>query len=60
MAVRGRSLAAQPHDEQLALIDRIVEHDPRSGSSLLQVARRLCVDTVDEASVAAGADWWLL
>ncbi|CAM5600325.1 Phosphatase OS=Streptomyces glaucescens OX=1907 GN=SGLAU_25585 PE=4 SV=1 [Streptomyces glaucescens] len=27
LAVQGRSLAALPHDEQLALIDRLVEHD---------------------------------
>ncbi|MYV40644.1 polynucleotide kinase-phosphatase, partial [Streptomyces sp. SID1328] len=27
LAVRGRSLAALPHDEQLALLDRLVEHD---------------------------------
>ncbi|MEO3975684.1 polynucleotide kinase-phosphatase [Streptomyces sp. CAU 1734] len=56
LAVRGRSLAAVPHDEQLAWIDRLVEHDP---TGLLQVTRRLIVDTSDEASVAAGTDWWL-
>ncbi|MBZ3904323.1 polynucleotide kinase-phosphatase [Streptomyces griseiscabiei] len=56
LAVRGRSLAALPHDEQLALIDRLVEFD---GSGLLQTTRRLFVDTADEASVRAGTDWWL-
>ncbi|GGV46232.1 polynucleotide kinase-phosphatase [Streptomyces longisporoflavus] len=56
LAVRGRSLAALPHDEQLALIDRMVEHD---GTGLLQTTRRLYVDTGDEASVQAGIDWWL-
>ncbi|QQC91893.1 polynucleotide kinase-phosphatase [Streptomyces alfalfae] len=56
LAVRGRSLAALPHDEQLALIDRMVEHD---GTGLLQTTRRLYVDTGDEASVGAGIDWWL-
>ncbi|MFE6802121.1 polynucleotide kinase-phosphatase [Streptomyces sp. NPDC057681] len=56
LAVQGRSLAALPHDEQLALIDRMVEHD---GSGLLQTTRRLFVDTGDEASVGAGVDWWL-
>ncbi|AZM56076.1 polynucleotide kinase-phosphatase [Streptomyces sp. WAC 01529] len=56
LAVQGRSLAALPHDEQLALIDRMVEHD---GSGLLQTTRRLYVDTGDEASVRAGVDWWL-
>lgn len=56
LAVQGRSLAALPHDAQLALIDRMVEHD---GSGLLQTTRRLYVDTGDEASVQAGIDWWL-
>ncbi|GGV94459.1 polynucleotide kinase-phosphatase [Streptomyces narbonensis] len=56
LAARGRSLAAVPHDEQLAWLDRLVEHDP---TGLLQVTRRLVVDTGDEASVAAGTDWWL-
>ncbi|MFC8593956.1 polynucleotide kinase-phosphatase [Streptomyces atroolivaceus] len=56
LAVQGRSLAAVPHDEQLAWLDRLVEHDP---SGLLQVTRRLVVDTGDEASVRSGTDWWL-
>ncbi|MCW7946270.1 metallophosphoesterase [Streptomyces hygroscopicus] len=56
LAVRGRSLAAVPHDEQLALIDRMVEHD---ASGLLQTTRRLFVDTGDAESVQAGVDWWL-
>ncbi|MFD6530469.1 polynucleotide kinase-phosphatase [Streptomyces sp. NPDC060184] len=56
LAVRGRSLAAEPHDAQLGWLDRLVEHDP---TGLLQVTRRLVVDTGDEASVRAGVDWWL-
>ncbi|WP_127354960.1 polynucleotide kinase-phosphatase [Actinacidiphila soli] len=56
LAVQGRSLAALPHDDQLALIDRLVAADP---TGLLQETRRLVVDTGDEASVAAGTDWWL-
>lgn len=56
LAARGRSLAAVPHDQQLAWLDRLVEHDP---TGLLQVTRRLVVDTGDEASVRAGTDWWL-
>jgi protein phosphatase len=56
LAVQGRSLAGLPHDEQLALIDRLVEHD---GSGLLQTTRRLFVDTGDAESVQAGVDWWL-
>jgi protein phosphatase len=56
LAVQGRSLAALPHDEQLALIDRFVSSDT---SGLLQTTRRLFVDTGDPDSVRAGVDWWL-
>jgi protein phosphatase len=56
LAVRGRSLAGVPHDEQLALVDRLVAGD---ASGLLQTTRRLFVDTGDPASVRAGVDWWL-
>ncbi|MGY0491176.1 polynucleotide kinase-phosphatase [Streptomyces sp. WG-D5] len=56
LAARGRSLAAVPHDEQLALIDRIVAHDT---TGLLRTTRRLYVDTGDAESVRAGIDWWL-
>ncbi|WP_269856539.1 polynucleotide kinase-phosphatase [Streptomyces sp. RPT161] len=56
LAVEGRSLATLPHDEQLALIDRLVAHDP---SGLLAATRRLVVDTEDETSVADGIRWWL-
>ncbi|MFI9002905.1 polynucleotide kinase-phosphatase [Streptomyces sp. NPDC053541] len=55
LAARGRSLAAVPHDRQLAWLDRLVEHDP---TGLLQVTRRLVVDPSDEVSVRAGVDWW--
>ncbi|MGW1722146.1 polynucleotide kinase-phosphatase [Streptomyces sp. NPDC002306] len=56
LAVQGRSLAGLPHDEQLALLDRLVEHD---GTGLLGTTRRLYVDTGDPDSVRAGVDWWL-
>ncbi|MGW4197596.1 polynucleotide kinase-phosphatase [Streptomyces sp. NPDC005004] len=56
LAAQGRSLAGLPHDEQLALLDRLVEHD---SSGLLQTTRRLYVDTGDPESVRAGVDWWL-
>ncbi|MFI2641098.1 polynucleotide kinase-phosphatase [Streptomyces sp. NPDC018610] len=56
LAAQGRSLAALPHDEQLALIDRLVEHDT---TGLLQITRRLYVDVGDPESVRAGVDWWL-
>jgi protein phosphatase len=56
LAVQGRSLAGLPHDQQLALIDRLVGAD---GSGLLRTTGRLLVDTGDEESVAAGVRWWL-
>ncbi|MFI1373660.1 polynucleotide kinase-phosphatase [Streptomyces longwoodensis] len=56
LAVEGRSLTGLPHDGQLALLDRLVEHD---GSGLLHTTRRLYVDTGDPESVRAGVDWWL-
>ncbi|MFI1359050.1 polynucleotide kinase-phosphatase [Streptomyces sp. NPDC020898] len=56
LATEGRSLAGLPHDEQLALLDRLVEHD---GTGLLQTTRRLYVDTGDAESIRAGVDWWL-
>ncbi|MDX6353159.1 MAG: hypothetical protein QOF98_62, partial [Streptomyces sp.] len=56
LAVQDRSLAGLPHDEQLALIDRLVAADP---SGLLRTTGRLLVDTADEASVADGVRWWL-
>ncbi|MER7818622.1 polynucleotide kinase-phosphatase [Streptomyces sp. NPDC096153] len=60
LAVQGRSLAAVPHDEQLAWLDRLVEADATdTGPGLLQRTRRLVVDTGDETSVKAGTDWWL-
>ncbi|MEY7975874.1 polynucleotide kinase-phosphatase [Streptomyces pilosus] len=56
LAVQGRSLAALPHDRQLALIDRMTEHDT---TGLLRTTRRLYVDTTAPESVRAGVDWWL-
>ncbi|MEU6848730.1 polynucleotide kinase-phosphatase [Actinacidiphila alni] len=56
LAVQGRSLTGLPHDQQLALIDRLVGADP---TGLLKATRRLLVDTSDEESVAAGVRWWL-
>lgn len=56
LATEGRSLAGLPHDEQLALLDRLVESD---GTGLLQTTRRLYVETGDAESVRAGVDWWL-
>jgi polynucleotide kinase-phosphatase len=56
LAVQDRSLAALPHDRQLALIDRLVAADP---TGLLRTTAALPVDTGDETSVAAGVRWWL-
>ncbi|NEC91147.1 polynucleotide kinase-phosphatase [Streptomyces sp. SID12501] len=56
LATEGRSLAGLPHDGQLALLDRLVEHD---GTGLLQTTRRLYVETGDAESVRAGVEWWL-
>ncbi|AGP54502.1 polynucleotide kinase-phosphatase [Streptomyces rapamycinicus] len=62
LAVQGRNLAtALPHDQQLALIDRMIEAEKPAadGARLLTPTRRLVVDTEDEASVAEGVRWWL-
>ncbi|MEE1941169.1 polynucleotide kinase-phosphatase [Streptomyces sp. TRM 70361] len=56
LAVRGRSLAAVPHGDQLAWLDRLAAADP---TGLLRRTGRITVDTGDAASVAAGTDWWL-
>ncbi|UUY50428.1 polynucleotide kinase-phosphatase [Streptomyces yangpuensis] len=62
LAAAGRSLAAVPHDEQLAWLDRLVAADDPGtpgGTGLLRRTARILVDTGDEASVRAGTDWWL-
>ncbi|MBI0318359.1 MULTISPECIES: polynucleotide kinase-phosphatase [Streptomyces violaceusniger group] len=62
LAAQGRNLAtALPHDQQLALIDRMIEAEKPAadGARLLAPTRRLIVDTEDEASVAEGVRWWL-
>ncbi|MFG2340117.1 polynucleotide kinase-phosphatase [Streptomyces yangpuensis] len=62
LAAAGRSLAAVPHDEQLAWLDRLVEADDPGtpgGTGLLRRTARILVDTGDEESVRAATDWWL-
>ncbi|MEU3911220.1 polynucleotide kinase-phosphatase [Streptomyces sp. NPDC029721] len=59
LAAAGRSLAAVPHDEQLAWLDRLADADERSAAPLLRRTRRVYVDTADGESVRAGTDWWL-
>ncbi|MGK5639759.1 polynucleotide kinase-phosphatase [Streptomyces sp. URMC 126] len=73
LAAEGRTLARLPHDEHLALIDRMIEAEGTAAAPddrpdghrrpltnrVLAPTRRLVVDTEDEASVAAGVRWWL-
>ncbi|EFL18211.1 polynucleotide kinase-phosphatase [Streptomyces sp. C] len=59
LAAAGRSLAAVPHDEQLAWLDRLVDADGGKDAPLLRRTRRVYVDTGDEESVRAGTEWWL-
>ncbi|MFJ6216507.1 polynucleotide kinase-phosphatase [Streptomyces sp. NPDC092296] len=59
LAAEGANLAVQPHDRQLALIDRLVAADAaHPGGPVLHPTARLLVDTADPESVAAGAAWW--
>ncbi|WP_405978102.1 polynucleotide kinase-phosphatase [Streptomyces sp. NBC_00158] len=59
LAAAGRSLAAVPHDEQLAWLDRLADADGGTDAPLLRRTRRVYVDTADEESVRAGTEWWL-
>ncbi|MCB5165500.1 polynucleotide kinase-phosphatase [Streptomyces bambusae] len=59
LAAEGRSLAAVPHDEQLAWLDRLVAADEKAGTGLLRATGRILVDPADPESVRAGTDWWL-
>ncbi|MFW6692337.1 polynucleotide kinase-phosphatase [Streptomyces sp. MAR4 CNX-425] len=55
LAVAGRNLATEPHDTQLARLDRLVAGD---ATGLLLGTGRRYVDTGDEKSVAEGVAWW--
>jgi len=55
LAGAGGTYEERPHAWHLALIDRIVAADP----VLLRPTERLFVDMDDEASRAAGTQWWL-
>ncbi|QPP06585.1 polynucleotide kinase-phosphatase [Streptomyces bathyalis] len=64
LAAEGRSLAAVPHDEQLAWLDRLVEADRTAAAAagrpeLMRSTARITVDTGDAASEAAAVEWWL-
>ncbi|MFI9160462.1 polynucleotide kinase-phosphatase [Kitasatospora aureofaciens] len=65
LAAEGVNLAARPHDEHLARIDRLVEADEALAAEggdaeqpVLHRTGRVVVDTGDEASVAAATAWW--
>jgi len=55
LASAGRTYADRDHGWHLDLADRLVAADD---TGVLQTTRRLVVDTSDDASVAAGIDWW--
>ncbi|MEU4120243.1 polynucleotide kinase-phosphatase [Kitasatospora sp. NPDC028055] len=57
LAAEGVNLAVRPHDEHLALIDRLVAADD-GAAPVLHRTGRVLVDTGDEASVAAATAWW--
>ena len=54
LAGEGRTWADQDHGWHLRLADRLADADP----DLIRTTRRLPVDTADDASVAAGTEWW--
>ncbi|MGW2376254.1 polynucleotide kinase-phosphatase [Kitasatospora sp. NPDC001683] len=65
LAAEGANLAARPHDEHLAWIDRLVDADEAAAAEdgdarqpVLHRTGRVLVDTEDEASVAAATAWW--
>ncbi|MFH9348103.1 polynucleotide kinase-phosphatase [Kitasatospora sp. NPDC017646] len=64
LAAEGVNLAARPHDEHLARIDRLVEADEAAAAEsgarepVLHRTGRVLVDTEDEASVAVATAWW--
>ena len=55
LATEGRTHTDRDHGWHLALCDRLVGAAP----GFIRPTRRLEVDTTDETSVAAGAQWWL-
>ena len=54
LAAEGHVHATKPRAWHIDVLDRLVAADP----GLLRPTRRLFVDLADEASVAAGVDWW--
>ncbi len=54
LASDGTTYEKHDHAWHLSIADRLVEADP----ALFAPTRRLVVDTADDASIAAGVDWW--
>ncbi|MCH6162560.1 polynucleotide kinase-phosphatase [Streptomyces marispadix] len=64
LAAEGRSLAALPHDRQLAWLDRLVDADRAASADagrppLLRGTSRITVEAGDPSSEAAAEKWWL-
>ena len=55
LAAEGATFADRDHLWHLDVADRLVAGDP---TGLVQSTRRLVVDVTDDASVAAGVEWW--
>lgn len=54
LAAEGQSLVSRPHTWHLDIADRLVAADPE----LFATTRREIVHTGDDASMAAGTEWW--
>ena len=54
LAAEGATFHDRPHLWHLEIADRLVD----AGPDTLRATRRLVVDTADDASTAAGVDWW--
>ncbi|MBJ7291240.1 polynucleotide kinase-phosphatase [Williamsia sp.] len=54
LAADGETFENRDHEWHLALADRLVTADP----DLFRTTRRIVVETADEVSRSAGAEWW--
>jgi polynucleotide kinase-phosphatase len=54
LASDGTTYETRDHAWHLGIADRLVDADP----ALFAPTRRLVVDTANDASIAAGVDWW--
>ncbi|GGF37486.1 polynucleotide kinase-phosphatase [Williamsia phyllosphaerae] len=55
LAADGVTFENRDHEWHLAVADRLVDADPE----LFRTTRRCIVETADETSRMAGADWWI-